>query len=282
MRIKTLLRFIPAILIAAATVWLYAGTMRELFLSWISDGNYAHGIVVIPVALAIVYAKRATLSVTPIEPAPVGNVLLAFGVVVFAFSKWADVTFIAGLSMVFVVAGLVWTFAGWRMLREVAFPIVFLMFMTPPPDFFIEKIGAPLQRASCLYASMICGLFGLDCESHGVMLIANGLTFEVDLPCSGIRAINCLTAFSSVLAYLARASNAARAVIFLAAVPLAFAANVLRVMIVIVVANIDALQDDVMQFHDISGPIVFVIALSVVILLKRRFENTWCEKKCAT
>ncbi len=282
MLFRTLSRYAPAILIAAAMIWLYAGTMRELFASWMSDGNYAHGIVVIPVALAIVFAKRKTLANTAVQPAPVGNLLLAAGVVVFAFSRWSDVTFLAGLSMVIVIAGLVWTFAGWRMLRELAFPIAFLLFMTPPPDFFVEKIGAPLQRASCQYASMIGGLFGLDCESHGVMLQANGMHFEVDLPCSGIRAINCLTAFSAVLAYLARTSNTARMAIFAAAVPVAFAANVLRVLIVVIVANIDSVQRDVMRFHDFSGPVVFVMALAVVILLKRRFEGTWRDGKCAT
>ena len=282
MRFRTISRFVPAILIAAAAVWLYAGTMSELLSSWLSDGNYAHGIVVIPVALAIVYARRRALAKIPIQPAPAGNALLAAGVLVFAFSRWSDVTFLAGLSMVIVIAGLVWTFAGWRMLREVAFPIAFLMFMTPPPDFFVEKIGAPLQRASCSYASMIGGLFGLDCESHGVMLLANGLAFEVDLPCSGIRAINCLTAFSAVLAYLARTTNLARVGIFLAAVPLAFAANVLRVLVVVVVANIDSIQHDVMRFHDFSGPVVFVMALAIVLWLKRRFECRWRDGKCAT
>jgi len=282
MRSRTLSRFGPALLIAAAGIWLYAGTMKELLASWLSDGNYAHGIVVIPVALAIVCAKRRTLAKTPIEPAPAGNALLAAGVAVYAFSRWSDVTFLAGLSMVIVIAGLVWTFAGWRMLREVAFPIAFLMFMTPPPDFFIAKIGAPLQRASCSYAAMLAGTFGLDCESRGVTLLANGLTFEVDLPCSGIRAINCLTAFSAVLAYMARTSSVGRAAIFAAAIPLAFAANVLRVLIVIVVANIDSVQSSVMRFHDFSGPVVFVMALGVVILLKRRFECTWRDGKCAT
>lgn len=270
-----------AILVVAAVIWLYAGTMRELFTAWLSDGNYAHGIVVVPVAVAIVAAKRRVLASTPIEPSTAGSLLLGAGVLVFAFSRWSDVTFLEGLSLIIVIAGLVWTLAGWRMLRVLAFPIAFLVFMTPPPDFFVERIGAPLQRASCLYASMIGGLFGLDCESHGVLLLANGMRFEVDLPCSGIRAINCLTAFSAVLAYLARTRAAARVAIFLAAVPLAFAANVLRVLVVIVVANIDAIQHDVMRFHDLSGPVVFVMALSVVILLKRRFESVWRDGECA-
>jgi len=280
MRFKTLWRFVPAILIGAAAIWLYAGTAKELFASWLSDGNYAHGIVVAPVALAIVYSKRRTLAQTPVQPSLAGNALLAAGVAVYALSRWSDVTFLAGLSMVIVIAGLVWTFAGWRMLREVAFPIAFLMFMTPPPDFFVERIGAPLQRASCSYAAMLAGMLGLDVESRGVMLFANGLTFEVDLPCSGIRAINCLTAFSAVLAYMAHTSRLGRSAIFLAAVPLAFAANVLRVLIVIIVANIDAVRPDVMRFHDVSGPVLFLMALAIVILVKRRFECSWRRKNC--
>lgn len=280
MRPITLSRCVPAILVGAAVVWLYAGTMRELCASWLSDGNYAHGIIVIPVALTIVYAKRRTLAITPVEPTPAGTALLAAGVAVYAISRWSDVTFLAGLSLVIVIAGLVWTFAGWRMLREVAFPIAFLVFMTPPPDFFVEKIGAPLQRASCSYAATLGGLLGLDVDSQGVLLYANGLRFEVDLPCSGIRAINCLTAFSAVLAYMARTTWVGRGTIFLAAVPVAFIANVLRVLIVIVVANIDAVKPDVMRFHDASGPVVFVMALMVVILVKRRFECTWRGKAC--
>ena len=256
--------------------------MRELLASWLSDGNYAHGIVVIPVALAMVYSKRHKLAKMRAQPTAAGTAMLAAGVVIFAFSRWSDVTFLAGLSMVGVIAGLVWTFAGMEMLRELAFPIVFLVFMTPPPDFFVEKVGAPLQRASCSYAAMLGGLFGLDVESHGVMLLANGLRFEVDLPCSGIRAINCLTAFSAVIACMARTTRLGKAVIFLAAVPVAFAANVLRVLIVIVVANIDSVKDDVMRFHDASGPIVFMLALMVVIIIKRRFECKRREETCPT
>ena len=282
MRLKTLSRFIPGILVGASFIWLYAGTMRELFASWLSDGNYAHGIVVIPVALAMVYSKRHRLAKMSAQPAMAGVTLLGAGIVIFAFSRWSDVTFLAGLSMVAVIAGLVWTFAGLNILRELAFPIVFLVFMTPPPDFFVERVGAPLQRASCSYAAMIGGLLGLDVESHGVILLANGLKFEVDLPCSGIRAINCLTAFSAVIAYMARTGKLGKAVIFLAAVPLAFAANVLRVLIVIVVANIDSVKDSVMRFHDASGPVVFMLALMVVILIKRRFECKRRDEVCFT
>lgn len=275
MRTWSFTRIVPVILILAAGIWLYAGTLMELVKTWLSDGNYSHGIVVLPVAAAIVYSKRKILAETPIEPSGFGNVLLAFGLGMFAFSRWSDVTFLAGLSLVIVIAGLVWAFAGWKMLRELAFPIAFLVFMTPPPDIFVEKIGAPLQRASCSYAAMLGGICGLDVESQGVMLLANGLTFEVDLPCSGIRAINCLTAFSAVLAYVARTSYLGRAGIFLAAIPVAFAANVLRVMVVIVIANIDSLQSDVMTFHDASGPVMFLLALAVVLLVKRRFECLW-------
>jgi exosortase len=275
MRAWSFTRIVPAILIAAAGFWLYAGTLRELLATWLSDGNYSHGIVVLPVAAAIVYSKRKILAETPVEPSGLGNVLLAIGLAVFAFSRWSDVTFLAGLSMVIVIAGLVWAFAGLRMLRELAFPIAFLVFMTPPPDFFVERVGAPLQRASCSYAAMLGGICGFDVQSQGVMLLANGLTFEVDLPCSGIRAINCLTAFSAVLAYMARTSFTGRAAIFLAAIPVAFAANVLRVFVVIAVANVDSLKPDVMRFHDASGPVVFLLALAVVMLVKRRFECTW-------
>ena len=275
MRAWSFSRIFPVALIVAAGVWLYAGTLRELLQTWLTDGNYSHGLVVAPVAAAIAYSRRRKLAELPIAPSGRGNLLLAVGLLMFAFSRWSDVTFLAGLSLVVVIAGLVWTFAGPKVLRELAFPIAFLVFMTPPPDFFVEKIGAPLQRASCSYSAMVGGLCGFDVESQGVMLFANGLKFEVDLPCSGIRAINCLTAFSAVLAYLARTSPLGRALIFLAAVPVAFAANVLRVLVVIVVANIDSLKADVMSFHDASGPVMFLLALGVVLLLKRRFECSW-------
>lgn len=282
MRTWSFSRIVPVVFIAAAGLWLYAGTLRELLHTWLSDGNYSHGIIVAPVAAAIVYSKRRKLAETPIQPSLRGNVLLALGLLMFAFSRWSDVTFLAGLSLVVVIAGLVWTFAGPKILRQLAFPIVFLVFMTPPPDFFVEKIGAPLQRASCSYAAMLGGICGFDVESQGVMLLANGLQFEVDLPCSGIRAINCLTAFSAVLAYLARASAVGKSLIFLAAIPVAFAANVLRVMVVIVVANVDSLKADVMQFHDASGPVVFLLALAIVMLVKRRFECSWRDDALLT
>ena len=63
------------------------------------------------------------IAATPVEPCVAGNALLAVGIALFALSRWSDVTFLAGLSMVIVIAGLVWTFAGLRMLRELGHQI---------------------------------------------------------------------------------------------------------------------------------------------------------------
>lgn len=277
---RSLSRAIPIIAVVSLVSWLYANTIKEFIAIWVSDGNYAHGMIVAPVAAYLAYAKRRTLATIPIQPSVSGNALLATGLAVLILGRWADIAFLGGISLVLVIAGIVWTFFGLRMLKELAFPVAFLVFMCPMPDFFVEKIGAPLQRASCGYATMLGGLFGIDVRSEGVMFLTNGMTFSVDVPCSGIRAINAMAAFTAVLAYLTSASLPRRILIFALALPVAFAGNVLRVFGVVAAANVGIAKVEVMRFHDISGPLVFLLAVGLVLLVKRRLECSFQKDTC--
>lgn len=261
---------------------LYADTFGGLIRSWMSDGNYAHGFVVIPISLYLAFRKKDKLAQIPVQPSIAGNLLLVLGLGLYVLGQWADVVFIGGLSFVVVVAGVIWTFAGFTMLKELAFPVVFLIFMTPPPDIFAEKVGAPLQRVSCSYATMLGGLFGMNVRSEGVTILINGMTFAVDVPCSGIRAINALATLGAVLAYFANTTLIKKFVLFALSIPVAFAANVSRVFGVITVANFISVKADVMKFHDMSGPFFFLVALFLMILVKRRFECSLQSDTCPT
>ena len=278
---KLFVRILPLMVLVGVAV-LYTDTFGELFRNWMSDGNYAHGFAVMPIALYLAYRKREKLARIPLQPSVAGNLFLLMGLGLYVIGQWADIVFLGGLSFVIVVAGLVWTFAGFAMLKELAFPVAFLTFMTPPPDIFVEKVGAPLQRLSCSYATMLGGLFGMNVRSEGVTILINGMTFAVDVPCSGIRAINALVTLGALLGYFANTTIFRRIALFALAVPVAFAANVSRVFGVIAVANAISVKADVMKFHDMSGPVFFLFALSLMILVKRRFECSLPRDTCPT
>src|SRR6185369_737533 len=69
----------------------------------------------------------------------------------FLTGKMAAEFFLSRISFVVLLAGMVWTFGGLRRLRSVAFPLILLATMVPPPGIVYNAAAAPLQ----LFASRI-------------------------------------------------------------------------------------------------------------------------------
>ena len=89
-------------------------------------------------------------------------------------------------------------------------------------------------------------------------------------PCSGLRSLISLAALGMLYAYLAKGSYPKRIALFLASIPIAIIANIIRVIGVIVVANFygNRIVTDGL-LHEGFGLSVFVVALAGLILAGR-------------
>jgi exosortase len=93
------------------------------------------------------------------------------------------------------------------------------------------------------------------------------MPLEVAEACSGIRSLLSLTTLSIIYGYLMEASVAVRVILALAAIPIAVAANSLRIVGTGLVVQYWDPNKAEGFFHAFSGWLIFVVSLIMLFLL---------------
>src|SRR5690349_18684882 len=128
-----------ALIIAALVglVWIYQGTALSLVALWRSSETYAHGFIIYPVSLYLIWRERAYLkSIAPRPSAPALAVLamLGFG---WMIAQSAGAQVVAQYMFVAMLPALVVSILGLRVARAMAFPLVFTLLAVPFGEVFI-------------------------------------------------------------------------------------------------------------------------------------------------
>src|SRR5260370_5595744 len=134
------------LLVAASFLAAYFPTIKSLIDGPWQTEQEGHGPLIIAAALWLVWQSREKLKSTPLSPAPIaGWVLLISGLVLMFLARTQGVLTVEVLSAIPVITGCVVLLAGWPVLRMLAFPICFLFFAFPVPDWLLHAATVPLK-----------------------------------------------------------------------------------------------------------------------------------------
>lgn len=166
---------------------------------------------------------------------------------------------------------------GWG--AALAFPLAFLVFAIP-----LNAIEAsfPLRMWVVKASAAIARGVGIGVLQNGSQLIAPDGRYHYDVAeaCSGVRSLTMMVAVSLFAGYRAFRSWRRRAVILLLALPLIYAANVLRILAIIFAAQLGG-EAWGTRVHDWMGVGVFVIVLGGVLLVIRGWQRRRPEPETA-
>jgi exosortase len=261
---------LTAVALAAVGAWLYAPAAVEMVRSWATQDNASHGFLVLPIAAYLAWLERARVREAYHGGATAGGLLwAAAAIVLYLGGRWMEIEFALPLSLVLMIGAQVVYFAGWSVLRAVAFPYAFLFFMVPWPDLLVEFISFPMQLMSAKYATMMIGLLGIPVTGDGVDIHLARYSFTVAVPCSGMNSLVALMALAALLAYLARGAMWRRVTLFVAGIPIALAANVARIVVILLIATFAGAKAAEGFFHGASGVVVFMFALAGLLVVVR-------------
>jgi exosortase len=178
--------------------------------------------------------------------------------------------------LLLLIAGIIVFLAGWRVLRSVAFPIGYLIFMIPLPAIVYYQLTFPLQLlASRLGASGLVAL-GVPTVREGNLLILPNCTLEVVEACSGVRSLLSLLAVAVAYVYLSEPSFWKRCVLIASTIPIVIASNGLRLTATGVLSYFFGPEADSGLPHVALGLLFFAaacVALLLVHRLLRRFPD---------
>lgn len=270
--------YLPLAVVGALFAALYAPTFLWMMNRWQIDEAHQHGWVVVPVALWVIWTKRETLKEVPLSSSRWGLWVIGFALFMHLFEKTVDLNGPSPLSIPIFLAGAVLYFGGAQLLKELAFPLAYLVFMVPLPGGITELISFPLRLLSTNLAKMIAGLFGIQIFGSGMHIEfgqPNGtdwLQLEVADPCSGLHSIMAIKALHAIFAYFTRLKLGWKWFLFMCALPIAVLSNLTRIVGIILIGAYWDKEIAVGLFHTYSPFILYPIAMIILISIGRLLE----------
>jgi exosortase len=269
------------VLLAGLLLWLYHSTLERLLLQWWRDPNFSHGFFVPVFAGFVVWQDRSRLAAVKLRPSWSGLFILVLGLGVLVLGQMGAELFLSRSSILIVLAGLTVLFAGWSFFRAVLFPWAFLLLMIPIPEIVFSQITFPLQILASKIASTTLPWLGVPVLREGNVIILPAMSLEVADACSGIRSLMTLTTLAVIYGYLSERRILVRVVLALASLPVAVAANSLRIVgagLLVQYWDADKAQG---FFHEFQGWLMFVASLVMIYLFHWIIRKLWPERNAA-
>lgn len=253
--------------------------------------EWQHCWMVIPICAYLVWRRRNELWSIPMRGSLLGFVPLAVGLGFYWIGYRVDNYFIGLGGLMFVLAGGIIWFFGWRWMRALIFPWAFLIFAMPL--LFLESMLAFRLRLLMSDVSVILlNAVGIPTVQEGTAIlsaanplihVAKGTQFSVDVadPCSGIRSLFALTMVTAIYAYFMIRPLWKQWVLFGCSIGLAIAGNVARILMLTFGTlafgapfAIGSLEHPSV-FHMLAGYVVFLVALSGLIVVGKLLMLDW-------
>jgi exosortase len=154
---------------------------------------------------------------------------------------------------------------GPRLMRRSWFPLAYLALAVPPPGAAVDSVTAPLKHFVTWAATSGLHAAGIPVSREGVTIFVAQYQLLVADACSGMNSLIGLTAVSLLYIYLMRRASPAYALLLTAfVVPIAIAANIVRIVTLVLLTY--GFGDAAAQgfLHFTAGLFLFAIALLLV------------------
>src|SRR6201997_961371 len=120
-------RWLPVILLIGLLLAIYWGVLVKLVYDWYTQPDFSHGFLVPLFSAYLVWTKRETLRKTPVYQTWAGVPLIILGIITLFLGVYGAELFLARISLLMLLGGIIWTLAGAQMLRELRFPLLVLL-----------------------------------------------------------------------------------------------------------------------------------------------------------
>lgn len=246
---------------------LCAPILGDLWNLWWNRYGFSHGFLVPLVSLYLAWLQWPTLRQIPVEPAFVPGLLwLVVSTVLLLASEIAGVVTTGSLAFILVLAGLVLLLCGYAYLKALAFPLAYLIFMTPVLDGLTEPLVWPFQLLTANMSVSMLQALGIPVFlENSIFIILPTVTLEVARECSGAGLLVALLAIGLPLASLTLQAWWSRITLVLSSILIAIVANWVRVTVMGLYAQAGG-KDLHGPYHILQGLFVDWVAFGFLFL----------------
>ncbi len=254
-------------LVFAGLALLYLPTYCSLAGSIWQNSDQSQGPLILLASLWLFHQRGAALAAVPARPrAGLGGAAIALGLLLYAVGRSQSIWIFEVGSQLLVLPGVLLLFKGWPGLRLAIFPIAFLIFLVPLPGPLVAAVTGPLKAGVSYVASELLYAAGYPISRTGVILNVGPYVILVADACAGLTSMFSLEAVGILYLGIVRHSSRLHNVLLSALlVPIAFCANVVRVVILVLVTY--HLGDAAGRgfLHGFAGMLLFCVALMLIV-----------------
>ena len=232
------------------------------------------------VVLALIWWKRAELSAVPKRvwwPALVAFAASALLHVLGYIVQQPRISIAAFFIGLYAITGLLW---GWRWLRATFFPY-FLMAFVMPSSNYAERFTFPMRVMATNITVQISHWLGIEVAQQGTLIFehAGRFQYNVEAACSGIRSLTIMLAMACIFAFVMFQRTWKRLLLILLAFPLAILGNSMRLLSIVVVAEIFGQKaGNYIHEKEIFSLIPYVPVMLGLVLATRWFREEEAPK----
>lgn len=262
---------ITSLLVAVLLFWPTAWSMVEI---WTRSETFAHGFLIFPISLWLVWRKRGALALITPRTDWRGLVLLAVLGCAWLLARVADVQAVQQLAFVAMLPTLVLACLGWPLVRVILFPLLFLFFAVPIGEGLIPH----LMDFTALFTVSALRLTGLPVYWEGLYFSIPSGNWSVVEACSGVRYLIASVTIGSLFAYLTYRSYWRRVAFIAMAILVPIIANGLRAYMIVMIGHLSDMKLAQGVDHFIYGWVFF----GIVMLLLFWIGSHWSEPEAST
>ncbi len=255
--------FVPTILFVARDSW--------------SSEQGAHGPIVLATGLWLL--AREWKDARPLfQPAPTWHIVLAFVplLLLYYVSRVSAIVELEGYLMYCLLVVVLYSFAGKRAMIVMWFPLLYMLFLFPPPETVIAVITNPLKIALSKWSVDFLYMLHYPIAQQGVTIQIGQYQLLVADACSGLNSLVSLSAISLFYVYLRHRANFRYAMLlFLMVLPVAVFANFVRILFLVLLTYYGGEAMAQGFLHDFAGMTTFMTALVTIFLIDHLIGLLW-------
>ncbi|WP_374603178.1 exosortase A [Niveibacterium sp.] len=257
----------------ALVVGVFWPTAREMASIWWRSETFAHGLVVVPISLWLLWGMRDQLLRQSLRPAPIALIPLAVAGFAWLAGESASVAAVTHFALVAMVCAALWCVWGNALARTAVFPLAFLFFGVPFGEFLIPT----LMNHTADFTVAALRLTGVPVFREGNSFVIPSGAWSVVEACSGIRYLIASVMVGVLFAWLNYRTLRRRLLFVLAATLVPLVANWLRAYLIVMLGHLSGNKIATGVDHLIYGWLFF----GVVIVALFWVGSFWRESDAA-
>lgn len=257
------------LLMLAAILAIFHETAWSMVSIWYRSETFAHGFIIAPITIWLIWEKRRKLSTLAAVPEYRVLILLAGAGFVWLLGYLVSALVIQQLALVALLIFSIWAVLGNKISWIISFPLAYLFFAVPMG----EDLVPPLMEITATFTVTLVKLTGIPVFREGLYFSLPTGNWSVVEACSGVRYLIASITLGALYAYLTYSSLSKRIIFIFISAIVPIIANSVRAYIIVMLGHMSDMKIATGVDHLIYGWLFFGLVMLILFWIGAKWRD---------